>query len=219
MSETCIHIVPVHEGEYPNAEAKAKEIFDWFREHDMIEETLSDCTLDADGGYQCKPAIIGIYDSEKLSQSAAKVPNIFQKIYDSDFGKAYLKDKTIPNYLEQLILGNGLEIYHGKRKVFHPMSGMELHIICPECNYEFEEDFGFECITNWMEYKDDYPVCPQCGEKRHLVKYQINEQEGEWAFSNIGITLWNPFPYLSEVFLNEMKRMFETDIRFFEVLI
>lgn len=37
MSDNCLHIVPIHEGDYPNASQKADEILQWFLERDIVE--------------------------------------------------------------------------------------------------------------------------------------------------------------------------------------
>lgn len=179
MSDNCLHIVPKHKNEYPNAELKAKEILKWFQEKDFVETKLSNCTL-GEKGYRFKPNIASIFNDGGLW--------------------AYQKD----------LITHGLEIVYGKRTVFHPMEGAYLEIKCPNCNKTIDEKTGYEWISNWYENTNtDYPHCPCCSEKRHLTEYKI---EPEWAFSNIGISLWNTHWDLKSDFVSEMETIFGTEI-------
>jgi hypothetical protein len=180
MSDNAIHIVPIHTGTYQNDKQKAEEILKWFQEREIIENTLSDCILSLDkNGYRFKPNITSIF-----------------------------KDGDLWAYSDSLKT-HGLELVFDKRTIFHPVEGMYLEITCPHCKYQFSDDFGFTCITQWYENINDYPICPKCKQKRHLIKYHI---EPEWAFSNIGITLWNTHWDFKTEFLEDMKQLFGSEI-------
>lgn len=181
MSDNCLHIVPIHEGDYPNAVAKAAEILKWFQERDIVETEASDCVLSLDKtGYRFKPNIATIFnDGEQW---------------------AYNDLHT-----------HGLEIEVGERQVFSPMEGMYLKITCPNCHTQINEDVGFKWIGNWCEQNEtDFPVCPNCKQKRHLTAYSI---EPEWAFSNIAISLWNTHWDLKPEFIEEMEALFGMKVK------
>lgn len=104
----------------------------------------------------------------------------------------------------------GLELTYGRRKVFQPVDGGHLMISCPNCGKTVEEKIGYHWISDWHENKGrDYHNCLNCNEKRHLTEYSI---EPEWAFSNIGISLWNGHWDLKAGFLTEMEKLFKTEI-------
>ncbi|WP_298781622.1 hypothetical protein [uncultured Polaribacter sp.] len=181
MSDNCLHIVPLHKEDYPNAELKAKEILEWFQKKGIVEKELSACILSKDKkGYRFKPNITSIFNEGELW--------------------AYRDKYCI----------YGLELVFEKRTVFHPQEGAYLVIDCPNCNKTIDEQLGYEWISDWYENKGkDYQNCPICKEKRHLTEYHI---EPTWAFSNIGISLWNTHWDLKSDFLNEMKQLFGTEI-------
>lgn len=181
MSDNCLHIVPIHQGDYPNAEQKAEEILKWFQDRDLVETEPSDCIMSLEkNGYRFKPNIASIFNE--------------------DYGA----------YCDNLIV-HGLELIAGKRTVFHPMEGAYLDISCPNCQFKIDENMGYEWISDWYKNNgNDYPACPNCHTKTHLTEYDI---EPEWAFSNIGISLWNTHWDLTPEFLNEMKQLFGTDVK------
>lgn len=175
MSDDCIHIVPIHAGEYPNAESKAKEILKWFQDRDIVENELSDCTLGKEKGYRFKPNVRSLFKGDELW--------------------AY----------SDTLWTHGLEVVFDKRKIFHPVEGAYLELTCPDCKFKIDENIGYEWVSDWYESTGtDYPICPSCKEKRHLTEYEI---EPEWAFSNIGISLWNTHWDLKPEFLSEMEKL------------
>ncbi|PID33854.1 MAG: hypothetical protein CR955_00380 [Thiotrichales bacterium] len=108
------------------------------------------------------------------------------------------------------LLTQGLELAYGKRKVFHPVEGAYLTITCPSCGKAVDEETAYHWIDDWHENKGkDYQNCPSCNEKRHLTEYEI---EPAWAFSNLGISLWNTPWDLTTEFLSDMKKLFKTEI-------
>ena len=50
MSDSYISIIPTLK-DYPEREAKAKEILDWLVEKDIVKHELSDCILSSNNGY------------------------------------------------------------------------------------------------------------------------------------------------------------------------
>ncbi len=122
---------------------------------------------------------------------------------------AIFKDAQGQAYSDTL-LTHGLELTYGKRTIFHPLEGMYLIIRCPHCGKDIDEDTGFHWIADWYENQGkDYPVCPHCQEKRHLTEYDI---EPEWAFSNLGISLWNTHWDLKPELLTAMEDLLGTEV-------
>jgi len=75
MGVSCTHIVPVHEGNYPNAERKATDILEWFKQRDVVENDPSDCLLSNDRfGYRFKPVIESIMQLSDRRYAKAKAP-------------------------------------------------------------------------------------------------------------------------------------------------
>ena len=126
MSDNCLHIVPIHEGDYPNASQKADEILQWFKERDLIENELSDCTL-GKLGYRFKPQIASLFNNGD---------------------KWAYRENLITHGLE-ITAGT-------KRKVFHPMEGMYLNIHCPHCDKEIEQETAFNWVGNWANGQNTF---------------------------------------------------------------
>ncbi|PRY86283.1 hypothetical protein [Mongoliibacter ruber] len=148
MSDNCLHIVPIHEGDYPNASQKAEEILQWFIEKDIVENELSDCTLSSQQGYRFKPAIADLFKD----------------------GEIWAYSKSLKTH--------GLEITSGTtRKVFHPMEGMYLEIHCPHCKNEIDEETAFSWVGNWAKGQNTFQ-CTHCQNKAHLVRYTIEPEWG-----------------------------------------
>lgn len=121
MSDTILHIVPVHEGDYPDAEQKAQEILQWFLVRDMVKSNLSDCTL-GNPGYRFQPNIATIFHN----------------------GKQW-------GYRENLHIHGLELHFGTKRIVFHPMEGEYLILTCPHCNQHIKEPIGYQWVGNWAE--------------------------------------------------------------------
>ena len=182
MSDNCIHIIPVHEGDYPDAERKAFELLAWFRERDMVEAELSDCTL-GKPGYRFKPAITAI------AADVGQVKEFFR--------------------LDLLTLG--LELHFERRTVFHPMEGVgAIRMTCGSCGHEHDDARTGEFLLSWIDATDDFPRCAGCGRASHITTYSF-EDSGHWGFSNLGITLWNFDPDLNSAFLVEMRAIYGTE--------
>lgn len=131
MSDNCLHIIPIHEGDYPNALHKAEEILQWFLERDIVENELSDCVL-GNFGYRFKPQIASLFnDGEKWA----------------------FRENLITHGLE-ITAGT-------TRKGFHPMEGMYLIIHCPNCEQKIDTDTAFLWVGNWTEGQNTFqcPHC------------------------------------------------------------
>lgn len=190
MSDNCLHIVPLHEGDYPDPERKALELLAWFQERDMVEAEPSDCTL-GDPGYRFKPAIT------KIAADAGQVREFFR-----------LDLRTL-----------GLELHFKGRTIFHPMEGVgAIRMICGACGHEHDDGRTGEFLLSWVEARDDCPRCAACGRASHITTYRF-EDTGYWGFSNLGITLWNFDLDLSAAFLAEMRAIYGTEIRLVHVRI
>ncbi|WBX95846.1 hypothetical protein [Chryseobacterium gambrini] len=61
MSDQSISLVPKISN-YPNPEQKAQEILDWLIHQNIVENVLTDCTLNSEGGY-------------KIGEGAEKITN------------------------------------------------------------------------------------------------------------------------------------------------
>ncbi|MCH2558378.1 MAG: hypothetical protein MK005_13870 [Alcanivorax sp.] len=187
MSDSCTHIVPVHTGDYPDAEAKAREILAWFQDRGMVAAEPSDCTLDGPG-----------------YAFTAKIQALFIEPMDPR-----VHDGTT----------RGLALHAGERKVFHPMEGAELSFVCPGCGHDQGWD-GVDVIGAWFADEEDEPACPACGERFHINRYGTDRggTDTPWAFSNLGITLWNDHGgAFQPAFLDSMRALYGTDIRVVEV--
>jgi hypothetical protein len=67
MSDNCLHIIPRHSGEYPQAEKKANEILSWFQDRDIVEKEPSACVLSMGRkGYRFTPNIATIFNDGDL---------------------------------------------------------------------------------------------------------------------------------------------------------
>ncbi|SIS58963.1 hypothetical protein [Paracoccus saliphilus] len=110
----------------------------------------------------------------------------------------------------------GLALHYGARKVFHPMEGAEMHFACPACGYEQGWDAS-DSIGLWYSGEDDFPECPECKQHHHVTEYETRGSRGlepAWAFSNIGMTIWNgPGSELATWFLDEMRALYGTELR------
>ncbi len=104
----------------------------------------------------------------------------------------------------------GLELTYDRRTVFHPMEGAHLIMRCPNCGKIIAEDMAYQWINDWYKNKGkDYQNCPNCNKKKHLTEYNT---EPEWAFSNIGISLWNTHWHLKPAFLAAMEKLFKAEV-------
>lgn len=183
MGVSCTHIVPVHEGNYPDAERKAAEILEWFKQRDIVESDPSDCLLGMDEfGYRFKPAIESI-----LSPG------------DRPYAEALFRHP--PQTL-------GLDLYVGERTIFHPMEGGSLETTCPLCGHSQDEDYVSDFLSGWLDATNDYPRCQGCGTEQHINAYRF---EQDWGFSNIGVTMWNFPGHPTGEFLDEMRALFGTE--------
>lgn len=183
MGVGCTHIVPVHEDNYPDAERKAAEILEWFKQRDIVENDPSDCLLSKDKfGYRFKPAIESIVS-----------------LSDRPYAEALFKHP--PQTF-------GLDLYAGERTIFHPMEGASLDAACPLCGHFQDNDYVSDFLSGWLDATSDQPRCQGCGTEQHINAYRF---EQDWGFSNIGITLWNfPGDQTGE-FLDEMRALFGTE--------
>ncbi len=181
MSTTCIHIVPKYINEYPNSKLKAKEILDWFKNREIIEEDLSDCILSTDKkGYRFKPNVASLFND----------------------GERWAYSKTLKVH--------GLELVYNKRTVFYSMDGPGITIKCPNCETTIDENLGIEWVSDWYEnIGTDNKICPLCKKNNNLLQYDFGT---EVVLSNIGISLWNTHWDLEHDFLEEMRKLFKTEI-------
>ena len=183
MSVSCTHIVPVHEGDYPNAERKVTEILEWFKQRGIVDNELSDCILSGDKfGYRFKPAIESIVS-----------------VRDRPYAGALFKHPL------QVF---GLDVSAGKRMIFHPMEGGSLESTCPLCGHLQDDDYVSDSLSRWLDAANDYPRCQGCGIEQHINAYRF---EQDWGFSNIGVSMWNFPGHPAAEFLDEMRALFGTE--------
>ena len=131
MSDNCLHIVPIHEGDYPNPSQKAEEILKWFQERDLIEKELSDCTL-GKFGYRFKTQIGSLFiDGEKW---------------------AYCENLSTHGL--EITAGT-------TRRVFHPMEGMYIEMHCSNCEKKIDEETAFSWVGDWAKGQNTFqcPHC------------------------------------------------------------
>jgi predicted nucleic-acid-binding Zn-ribbon protein len=149
MSDNCLHIIPRHSGEYPQAEKKANEILSWFQDRDIVEKEPSACVLSMGRkGYRFTPNIATIFND----------------------GESWA-------YRGDLVL-HGLELEYGKRKVFFPGEGDYMVITCPNCSQSIYKEEVFDWINDWYLGKTEFFHCPHCHKKEHLTEYIIDPNWG-----------------------------------------
>lgn len=183
MSVSCTHVVPVHEDNYPDAERKAAEILEWFKQREIVESDPSDCLLSTDKlGYRFKPAIESIMN-----------------LSDRPYAQALFKHPP------QVF---GLDVYVGERMIFHPMEGGSLETTCPLCGHSQDEGYVGDFLSNWLDTASDYPRCQGCGTEQHINAYRF---EQDWGFSNTGVTMWSFPGEPADEFLDEMRILFGTE--------
>lgn len=142
MGSGCIHIVPVHAGEYTDAEAKAGEILAWFVERGMVEAEPSDCIMADRPGHRFTPAIAGLFeDNAAMDEVAARAMAVF-----------------------------GLDIHCTGKRVFHPMEDAQLEMGCPRCGHIHAMDEAMELVGTWYEGAERV-ACRACGEASPLAFY------------------------------------------------
>lgn len=182
MGNGVSYIVPLHEGDYPEAEAKSEEILEWFLSRDMVAREPSACLLSLDElGYRYKPPIAGIID-ESARNFLSFTPH--QAVF-------------------------GMEVNAGARCIFHEMEGAELQRSCPNCGQVQDMDTIDDFMMNWLEAINDYPLCDHCKQPAHITTYKIDD--GYWGYSNLGVTFWNLPQMFNTGFLDDMRRLLEVD--------
>nr|WP_314262463.1 hypothetical protein [uncultured Devosia sp.] len=62
MSDNSLHLVPVHQGDYPNARDKAHQALAFLVERDMVEAQPSDCTLATAPGHRFLPGARELFE-------------------------------------------------------------------------------------------------------------------------------------------------------------
>lgn len=143
MSDNCLHIVPVHQEDYPNTVQKAKEILAWFQDRDLVETEATDCTL-GEKGYRFKPNIAALFkDGETWA-------------YRKDLHTHGLEIST--GKRQMFCAGEGMYL-----EISCPNCNTKIN---EDLGYKWIGDW-------FSPDKTDTPTCPHCQQTRHLTEYGL----------------------------------------------
>lgn len=160
MSDHSISIVP-RLSAYPDNKTKAKEILDWLISLDVVKPTLSDCTLQEEGGYAVSEG------AKKVTVQPDDLP--FDLITNGlmivterqvfDTGENFIYELTCPDCNTNIAFDDW---------DLKPWSNKENdNLVCTQCgheieihNYTFEPEWGFSDLGftfwNWPDFTNDF---------------------------------------------------------------
>jgi len=162
MSDSSISIV-CKKSRYPNNKEKAQEILEWLVANNIVDLTMSDCTLGSENGYAVSTG------AETIVEEPRFLP--FRPIQIN--GLSIITDRTIfhtgENGIEELICPNcKSDISQEDWDFFDPWAGGETDdLTCPSCgksneihDYSFKPEWGFSNLGftfwNWPPFKQDF---------------------------------------------------------------
>ncbi|MEQ8925098.1 MAG: hypothetical protein RLO81_04755 [Fulvivirga sp.] len=103
---------------------------------------------------------------------------------------------------------NGLEFIL-ERRVFDSGENELEEINCPNCGFKNIDSEWGEKIGSWINEENDKINCQECDNDSSITDYIF---EPTWGLGEFGLTFWN-WPSLTLDFLNELRKLFDTDIK------
>ncbi|WP_252106889.1 MULTISPECIES: hypothetical protein [unclassified Halomonas] len=178
------HIVPVCEGDYPNAHEKVGELLAWFQAREMVEQQPSHCLFENELlGYRLLAPIASIWREPGLTDTL---------------------DLNVC----------GLELHAGERRVFHPLEGAELSFVCPACGFDQgwdaltaigdwqAGDDDYPCCPGCQAR---FPI--------NQFDTDAGGTDVPWAFGTLGLTFHNGGVDFAPWFLKAMRELTGCELR------
>ena len=162
MSDSSISIV-CKKSRYLNNKEKAQEILEWLVVKNIVDSTVSDCTLGSENGYTVS----------KGAESVVEEPRFLRFGPGQVNGLSFITERTIfhtgGNGMEELICPSCKnDISQEGWDFFDPWAGGETDdLTCPSCgnsneihDYSFKPEWGFSNLGftfwNWPPFTDQF---------------------------------------------------------------
>lgn len=160
MSDHSISIVP-RQSNYPDNQAKAKEILNWLVAEDIVKPMLSDCILGSNNGYAVSAGakLITTLPDQLPFNLVINGLEIITERQVFDTGETYADELICPNCLENILFENwDLNPWNDQ---------VSDNLTCPLCghetgihNFTFDPEWGFSNLGfrfwNWPDFTDDF---------------------------------------------------------------